>query len=60
MMNPATLQAVLQNQNPNFLHHIQQQQLQQLQQLHQQNLRLAAAFSQRIGKLSRRLSPELK
>jgi len=46
MMNPATLQAVLQNQNPSFLHHIQQQQLQQLQQLHQQNLRLAAAFSQ--------------
>lgn len=46
MMNPATLQAMLQNQNPHFLHHIQQQQLQQLQQLHQQNLRLAAAFNQ--------------
>jgi hypothetical protein len=46
MMNPSALQAMLQNQNPHFIHHIQQQQLQQLQQLHQQNLRLAAAFNQ--------------
>ena len=51
-MNPATLQAVLQNQNPSFLHHIQQQQLQQLQQLHQQNLRLAAAFRYSFEKKS--------
>ena len=46
MMNPAALQAMIQQQNPQFLHQIQQKQLQQLQQLHQQNLRLAAAFSQ--------------
>jgi hypothetical protein len=46
MMNPAALQAMIQQQNPQFLHQIQQQQLQQLQQLHQQNLRLAAAFNQ--------------
>ena len=41
MMNPAALQAMIQNQNPQLLHQLQHQQLQQLQQLHQQNLRLA-------------------
>lgn len=46
MMNPAALQAMIQNQNPQLLHQLQHQQLQQLQQLHQQNLRLAAAFNQ--------------
>ena len=51
MMNPAALQAMIQNQNPQLLHQLQHQQLQQLQQLHQQNLRLAgtANFSKSVG-----------
>ena len=55
MMNPAALQAMIQNQNPQLLHQLQHQQLQQLQQLHQQNLRLAGKAQFKNAWAGRRL-----